>query len=90
MTLRYVYRHVVVKKHSACRLTASIQCAVNRISSFLIYPGVSLAIKSMYLVYFSRVPLYSSKYSHMLQVSVNYSSNTLCDESTYQPYMEHQ
>ena len=42
--------------------------------------GVSLAIKSMYLAFFSRAPLYPSKYSHVLQVSVNYCGNTLCNE----------
>ena len=52
-----VYHHAVVKKHSACRVTASVQRALNRIETalqrwsctctFLIYPGVSLASKSI-------------------------------------------
>ena len=57
--------------------------------TLLIYPGVSVAIKSIYLVLFSSTPLYPSEYS-VLQVPVNYHGNSLCNKRTYQPYMERQ
>ena len=60
---------------------------------FLIYSGISLAIKS---ISFSSQALlcinpniltsYKCQY-HMLQVPVNYHGNSSCDECTYQPYV---
>ena len=59
--------------------------------TFIIYPSISLANWNYPMAtFFSSAPLDPSEYSHVLQVSVNYSDNSLCDELMYQPSMKRQ